>query len=139
MLIYLCTLFFFLLLFFVLSFLLHLFFLFIFFFFNDTATTEIYTLSLHDALPISRASVSLARMSPSFAEIAPRYDTLRPLSSGDRQRLERMLGAAALSVDDLVVDVGCGTGRMTLPLAAMTPARVIGVDPESRMLEVARA
>src|SRR3712207_7731985 len=27
----------------------------IFFFFNDTATTEIYTLSLHDALPISAA------------------------------------------------------------------------------------
>src|SRR5215203_7436137 len=27
-------------------------FLFLFFFFNDTATTEIYTLSLHDALPI---------------------------------------------------------------------------------------
>src|ERR671924_1034507 len=26
-----------------------------FFFFNDTATTEIYTLSLHDALPISAA------------------------------------------------------------------------------------
>src|SRR5438034_6897748 len=26
------------------------------FFFNDTATTEIYTLSLHDALPISRKS-----------------------------------------------------------------------------------
>src|SRR5258708_29417045 len=28
---------------------------FLFFFFNDTATTEIYTLSLHDALPISYA------------------------------------------------------------------------------------
>src|SRR5260370_41153826 len=27
-----------------------------FFFFNDTATTEIYTLSLHDALPISRVA-----------------------------------------------------------------------------------
>src|SRR5256885_7870250 len=27
----------------------------IFFFFNDTATTEIYTLSLHDALPISKS------------------------------------------------------------------------------------
>src|SRR2546430_8556671 len=27
---------------------------FLFFFFNDTATTEIYTLSLHDALPICR-------------------------------------------------------------------------------------
>src|SRR2546426_11026685 len=33
-------------------FLLLLFLLFFFFFFNDTATTEIYTLSLHDALPI---------------------------------------------------------------------------------------
>src|SRR6266576_4103678 len=28
--------------------------IFFFFFFNDTATTEIYTLSLHDALPITR-------------------------------------------------------------------------------------
>src|SRR2546430_9698837 len=28
--------------------------MFFFFFFNDTATTEIYTLSLHDALPICR-------------------------------------------------------------------------------------
>src|SRR5438034_5393906 len=28
------------------------------FFFNDTATTEIYTLSLHDALPISGANVN---------------------------------------------------------------------------------
>src|SRR3989337_2189645 len=30
----------------------------VFFFFNDTATTEIYTLSLHDALPISRLNSS---------------------------------------------------------------------------------
>src|SRR5258707_8732819 len=32
--------------------------MFFFFFFNDTATTEIYTLSLHDALPIFHASSS---------------------------------------------------------------------------------
>src|SRR4051794_41949014 len=31
----------------------------LFFFFNDTATTEIYTLSLHDALPICRNATSL--------------------------------------------------------------------------------
>src|SRR5258707_8400748 len=31
---------------------------FFFFFFNDTATTEIYTLSLHDALPISGPTLS---------------------------------------------------------------------------------
>src|SRR5258705_10783488 len=30
----------------------------IFFFFNDTATTEIYTLSLHDALPISKPHIN---------------------------------------------------------------------------------
>src|SRR5574340_1399167 len=34
-------------------------FFFFFFFFNDTATTEIYTLSLHDALPISFCSHSM--------------------------------------------------------------------------------
>src|SRR5438876_5329913 len=33
--------------------------LFFFFFFNDTATTEIYTLSLHDALPIFNAKGAL--------------------------------------------------------------------------------
>src|SRR2546422_9425488 len=32
-----------------------------FFFFNDTATTEIYTLSLHDALPILSANSSCRR------------------------------------------------------------------------------
>src|SRR3712207_9434507 len=37
-----------------------------FFFFNDTATTEIYTLSLHDALPISSTQV-LRELSHDFA------------------------------------------------------------------------
>src|SRR6266404_9713072 len=37
------------------------FFLFFFFFFNDTATTEIYTLSLHDALPIFASRRSTPR------------------------------------------------------------------------------
>src|SRR3712207_9271602 len=36
------------------------------FFFNDTATTEIYTLSLHDALPISEAGCSRPRRVSSF-------------------------------------------------------------------------
>src|ERR1035437_11166149 len=34
---------------------------FFFFFFNDTATREIYTLSLHDALPIYQASKGIPR------------------------------------------------------------------------------
>src|SRR5258707_4731020 len=52
--------------------------LFIFFFFNDTATTEIYTLSLHDALPISLpVATSTSVTSPAFppaANTAPRSE-----------------------------------------------------------------
>src|SRR5207245_10315545 len=36
--------------------------LFFFFFFHDTATTEIYTLSLHDALPISSRPACIAKV-----------------------------------------------------------------------------
>ena len=38
------------------------FFCFCSFFFNDTATTEIYTLSLHDALPISMNTLNMTSM-----------------------------------------------------------------------------
>src|SRR2546430_6074201 len=41
-----------------------------FFFFNDTATTEIYTLSLHDALPISGRETERARPDPARARPA---------------------------------------------------------------------
>src|SRR5712664_4871849 len=57
-----------------LSFLLYsvsMFICFFFFFFNDTATTEIYTLSLHDALPISPRKAGTRRWrcccAPSFS------------------------------------------------------------------------
>src|SRR6266702_8933256 len=43
-----------------------------FFFFNDTATTEIYTLSLHDALPISCSSVPRRTASPPAGASATR-------------------------------------------------------------------
>src|SRR2546425_13218824 len=50
-----------------------------FFFFNDTATTEIYTLSLHDALPIfiERVKARLEEIKPSLPKgvrIVPTYD-----------------------------------------------------------------
>src|SRR2546422_1180933 len=54
-------------------------FLFFFFFFNDTATTEIYTLSLHDALPIS-----LAQTPPEAAR--------RPRARGRRRSANRCRG-----------------------------------------------
>src|SRR2546427_5866466 len=50
-----------------------------FFFFNDTATTEIYTLSLHDALPIS--ACCSPRCPSSTASSARRAPASRPWNS----------------------------------------------------------
>src|SRR5437867_13015777 len=46
----------------------------LFFFFNDTATTEIYTLSLHDALPISLARRASCRLCPPTWDVTPQGD-----------------------------------------------------------------
>src|SRR5712664_4295960 len=46
---------------------------FFFFFFNDTATTEIYTLSLHDALPIAWRGPDIGHSVPRV-EVLPRID-----------------------------------------------------------------
>src|SRR2546421_12385531 len=51
-----------------------------FFFFNDTATTEIYTLSLHDALPISLSQIDPSCRSRSSgagkSKLVPQYQRL---------------------------------------------------------------
>src|SRR5260221_7966680 len=49
-----------------------------FFFFNDTATTEIYTLSLHDALPICGGGSPHQRLVPFYSDY--RHAGLKPLS-----------------------------------------------------------
>src|SRR6266568_9156935 len=59
---------------------LFIFFFFFFFFFNDTATTEIYTLSLHDALPISDLAA--------FGSTAGR-NRARPCGCRNRRRRDR--------------------------------------------------
>src|SRR5256885_8646618 len=60
-----------------------------FFFFNDTATTEIYTLSLHDALPILRHQPEVVRAGLDLPQIrgpnrALLEDQDRPGSAEDR-------------------------------------------------------
>src|SRR2546430_9429818 len=59
-----------------------------FFFFNDTAPTEIYTLSLHDALPISRqpsgAVTRTARPTPPFVGTSSGSSVRTTNSTADR-------------------------------------------------------
>ncbi len=64
----------------------------LFFFFNDTATTEIYTLSLHDALPISpqRGVADIERLAHGAGD-KPRVDVKL---SGDLDRLRPSVEAA---------------------------------------------
>src|SRR2546426_801775 len=58
--------------------------LFFFFFFNDPATTEIYTLSLHDALPIWSPRIPRRTFHGLLLRLAPRPDDLQELhGSGD--------------------------------------------------------
>ncbi|GIJ24239.1 methyltransferase domain-containing protein [Micromonospora lutea] len=51
--------------------------------------------------------------------------------------LDAIVGAFGLSANDTVVDLGCGTGQLSLPLTARVGA-VVGVDPEPDMLALAR-
>src|SRR5256885_2769258 len=67
-----------------------------FFFFNDTATTEIYTLSLHDALPICEAAL------PQYAELHCLSNFTFPRGASHPHELVEQadsLGYAALAID----------------------------------------
>src|SRR5260221_12202978 len=57
------------------------------FFFNDTATTEIYTLSLHDALPISYSPRDLFRADARPG--ASRTERMAPYCGGEQSHLGR--------------------------------------------------
>src|SRR5215510_6271479 len=84
------------------------------FFFNDTATTEIYTLSLHDALPIS----TVAPANPKKADCASKYR--QPTQSGPPIAFCR----------------GDGPRRRTRIVASdVIPARSRGHDPTPAALE----
>src|SRR5438477_12924773 len=68
--------------------------LFLFFFFNDTATTEIYTLSLHDALPICRSRRWLPR--PADRKHPRSGAAYRPTQ--DRDRKSTRLNSSHMSI-----------------------------------------
>src|SRR5256886_11633156 len=97
-----------------------------FFFFNDTATTEIYTLSLHDALPIFDAIgntplVELRRVVPAgSARIIAKLESANPTGSMKdrvaRAMVERAAADGRLPPGGTVVEYTAGTTGISLAL-----------------------
>src|SRR5262249_31771710 len=74
-----------------------------------------------------------------FDRIAPRYDTLNRLFSFQLDQFWRRktIRSAAVTAQDIVVDLACGTGDLS-ELAVRAGARVVGVDFAGQMLARAR-
>jgi ubiquinone/menaquinone biosynthesis C-methylase UbiE len=70
--------------------------------------------------------------------IANAYDTARGHTGAVMQQWLDLVAAHVPFAPQLIVDVGCGTGRFSKPLAERFAAKVIGIDPSQRMLAVAR-
>lgn len=74
---------------------------------------------------------------PDFARLAANYDVVRPVDANWWEVFELVERAADLR-GRRVLDVGCGTGRLSVALAERAGAKVWAVDPSPEMLAVAR-
>jgi ubiquinone/menaquinone biosynthesis C-methylase UbiE len=82
--------------------------------------------------------VETSSATPGFAaRIASRYDELRSMDDYDVWS-DRLAAAGDLDARR-VLDIGCGTGAVAIHLARRHGCAVVGVDPSSEMLAVARA
>ena len=70
--------------------------------------------------------------------IAATYDAARGLRPEALVQWLDLVAAHAPPAPRLILDVGCGTGRFTHPLAERFPALVVGIDPSATMLDAAR-
>jgi demethylmenaquinone methyltransferase/2-methoxy-6-polyprenyl-1,4-benzoquinol methylase len=89
------------------------------------------------------ASEHARRVREMFAKISPRYDVLNHLLSVNidkrwRRRVVNQL-KSSLPTNAHVLDVGCGTGDLSLELFENTAAQVTGIDFCAPMLNLAKA
>jgi SAM-dependent methyltransferase len=74
-----------------------------------------------------------------YGKLAPSYDRYRDLSSDLLQSwLEVLIRWGRLSHGMRVLDIGCGTGRLTIPLQRLSGAEVWGLDLSEEMLAQAK-
>lgn len=80
----------------------------------------------------------MARFDFDRADIADRYDRGRSLPPETIQQwLDEIAKYVPTTAGLSILDLGCGTGRFTAPLARLSSARVIGLDSAAKMLAVA--
>src|SRR3989454_4738355 len=98
---------------------------FMFFFFNDTATTEIYTLSLHDALPISTTDAGAFQLHVR-APVGTRVEQTELIVAGVERAIRRVIPPAELSL----VLSNVGINRNAINLATSASATLNAADAD---------
>src|SRR6266850_5983729 len=118
---------------------------FFFFFFNDTATTEIYTLSLHDALPIFHPSFRFAALPRKELAMRTVFNVLGPLCNPAGARYQALGvadGTIAGKMADVLMRLGveraivfhAGDGMDELSVSG--PSHVIEIDGARKEYEL---
>src|SRR5437588_677885 len=107
-------------------------------FFNDTATTEIYTLSLHDALPISYEKALEVTRNRYQAGVAQRYDVTQAQTQLENVRAQHVdLGITRATLEHAIaVLVGRPPAALSIPRKEQAPAiPAIPLTLPSQLLE----
>src|SRR2546422_108095 len=109
-----------------------------FFFFNDTATTEIYTLSLHDALPIS-PPLPLAQRIAFLQHHVTRLVTNGVLNDGQGNALNVKLEGALRKLADGETEPAMNKlGAFINQVEAFRAAGILSETQSASLLEIAR-
>lgn len=71
--------------------------------------------------------------------LTPLYDPLLRLFMREEEFKRRLVGQVRIGKGDRVLDLGCGTGTLTIMVKQVQPeAEVVGIDGDAKVLEIAR-
>ena len=93
-------------------------------------------------LLLARAACAFWRQSPPASQRQPRRPDapeLAPYVPTPQEVVDRMLALAGVTKEDVVIDLGCGDGRIPITAAKMYGARGIGVDIDPQRIAEANA
>src|SRR2546426_7925384 len=114
------------------------------FFFNDTATTEIYTLSLHDALPISAPPAPPRATPEPVVRLVPEEKTA-PMAKPDLlvEHVSERPSAPDIAAAGTPQDIETFDGTIDIDAAAHSAARADGIEVQEEVVleprEIGRA